>query len=122
MHSHLVSLLNNAIHVNSTERYLAVIKEISKTDAQNFKDHLQRNLLHAAVEKDQNQLVKCLVYSGFSVNTKEGCGLTALHLAVLNNNTTLVSFLIDNNANMMVHCSLEYHLPKMWQQNSTCRT
>ena len=98
MHSHLVSLLNNAIHSNSTERYLAVIKEISKTDAQNFKDHLQRNLLHVAVEKDQNQLVKCLVYSGFSVNTKEGCGLTALHLAVLNSNTTLVSFLIENNA------------------------
>ena len=98
MYSHLVSLLNNAIHSNSTERYLAVIKEISKTDAHNFKDHLQRNLLHVAVEKDQNQLVKCLVYSGFSVNTKEGCGLTVLHLAVLNSNTTLVSFLIENNA------------------------
>ncbi len=62
-----------------------------------YRDHLKRSFIHIANDKGNNQLAKALVYSGF--NIKEGCGLTPLHLAVINSNYPIIEFLINRNAN-----------------------
>ena len=43
-------------------------------------------------------LTKCLVYMGLDVNSREGCGITPLILAVLNKNTILCKFLVEAGA------------------------
>ena len=55
-------------------------------------------IVHIAIEKADNHLTKAIIFSGFNVNKKEGCGLTPVHLAVMSSNTIMVQFLINRNA------------------------
>ena len=98
LYNHLAVKVDNALHSNSKKRFVAVVNEIAKTNAKEQRDHLKRSVLHVAVEKGNGPLAKCLIYSGFNVNLKEGCGMTPMHLAVLANDFHLCEFLIDRNA------------------------
>ena len=88
----------NANATNSEESYIQTINnEINRTSAL-AKDHLQRSLLHVAIERNHNTFAKFLVDLGVNVNCREGCGMTPLNIAVLQSNTALCKFLVDSGA------------------------
>lgn len=58
-------------------------------------------MLHVAVERNYNSLVKYLIDLRLNVNDREGCGLTPLSHAVLQKNKNLVDLLIKCGAQ---HC------------------
>ena len=62
----------NANATNSEESYIQTINnEINRTLALT-KDHLQRGLLHVAIERNHNTFAKFLVGLGVNVNCREG--------------------------------------------------
>jgi hypothetical protein len=91
------SNLLNISATNSEERYLHFIDSCNKYDL-DVRDHLGRTLLHASVEFEEENLVKCLVDMGIALNSKEGCGTTPLSLAVLHRNPTITKFLVKSGA------------------------
>jgi hypothetical protein len=56
-------------------------------------------LFEAIAQKD-NEVVKKMITSGFDVNTKNRGGLTALHVAVENENLEIIRFLLNRGANV----------------------
>ena len=48
-----------------------------------FKDDGLSTVLQVAVERNLGTLVECLLACGKEVNSREGCGVTPLHFAVL---------------------------------------
>jgi hypothetical protein len=89
--------LVSCIH-NNDEEFLETINSMATEKLEEQRDHLKRSLLHIAIEKSNNQLAKSLIFSGFNVHTKEGCGLTPLHLAIISENSSMAHFLIERNA------------------------
>ena len=87
-----------AVASGNEERYLETISSLQTENLHVHRDHLNRSFLHIAIEKGNNQFAKALIFSGFNVNIKEGCGLTPLHLAVLSANYPIVEFLLNRNA------------------------
>lgn len=81
---------------------IAVHNEINRTTAL-VKDHLQRHLLHLAVERNHKNFVKFLVDVGLNVNDREGCGMTPLSIAVLQKNNALCRFLVESGAQYSGH-------------------
>ena len=63
-----------------------------------YVDQSGRNVLYAAVQSHKSQLVKTLVNSGVSLNSKTKSGYTALHAASSGNNTELVQWLTSKGA------------------------
>ena len=68
-------------------------------------------------EKSNNQLAKTFIYSEFNVSIKEGCGLTASHLALITGNETMALFLLERNAKydeplFSAVCLLQKPLPR----------
>ena len=61
-------------------------------------DHLKRTVLHVAEEQSNLSYIKFLVDVGTDVNSKEGCELTPLSLAVLKNDPEVCEFLVDCGA------------------------
>ena len=55
-------------------------------------------MLHVAVERNNKTMVQYLLDTGLNVNDREGCGLTALNLAVLQKNNSIVNVLIKSGA------------------------
>ena len=70
----------------------------ANTDINNVVNHLGQTVLHVAVEKQDNLLSKAVLFSGFNVNSKELCGITPQHIAVLSNNLSLCSMLLMADA------------------------
>ena len=74
----------------------------------NVKDHLKRSLLHVAVEQGLESFAKCLADMGLEVNSREGCGITPLSLAVWHKNTAIYKFLVESGARYsgpLFHCA-----------------
>lgn len=74
---------NAAIKSNREEAYMSSVKKPENIEKALTRDHLNRSMLHVAVERSYKTLVKYLVDIGLNVNDREGCGLTPLSLAVL---------------------------------------
>ena len=92
------SKLSDTIASNSEESYLAFVNSPEHKLKVNVKDHLKRSLLHVAVEQGHDSFAKCLVDMGLDVNSREGCGITPLSLAVLHKNTAICKFLVELGA------------------------
>ena len=89
---------NTAIKSNSEEAYMSSVKKTENKDKALTRDHLNRTMLHVAVERDNKTLVKYLVDIGLNVNDREGCGLTPLSVAVFQKNKDLVDLLVQCGA------------------------
>lgn len=61
-------------------------------------DHLQRSILHVAIEKNYTSFAKALLKAGANPNATEGCGATPLTLAVLSKNKHMVEVLLHYHA------------------------
>lgn len=77
----------------SFERFLIEIEE-KRYEWDTFNtDHFGRTIMHAAVEENNETLIRTLLHVGVDVNCLEGCGASPLTLAVLNKNGKLVKLL-----------------------------
>jgi hypothetical protein len=83
---------------NSEERYVEFVNSLTNKKCATVLDHLERSLLHVAVEQRNESLSKCLVDMGLDVNCREGCGITPLSVAVLYKNIYLCKFLVESGA------------------------
>ena len=54
--------------------------------------------LHVAVKRNLGTLVECLLACGAEVNSREGCGVTPLHLAVFHGHIEVVRTLLRYDA------------------------
>ena len=97
-YSYVVQHQINATRSNSEEAYLNSVQNADVKEKAFFRDHLNRTLLHVAVEQNNKVLATYLVDVGLNVNDREGCGLTALSLAVLQKNKDLVELLVKYGA------------------------
>ncbi len=88
----------NANATNSEESYILTINNETNRTLALTKDHLQRSLLHVAIERKHDTFAKFLVDLGLNVNDREGCGMTPLNIAVLQANTVLCKFLVESGA------------------------
>lgn len=79
-------------------RCIETVRAMATENLEIHRGNLGRSFLHVSVEKGNNRLAKALIFSGFNVNIKEGCGLTPLHLALFSGNDLMIIFLIDRNA------------------------
>ena len=113
----LSTKVTNCLKNEGNEMLLNLVKELCANQKMlKVKDHLQRSLLHIAVEKGNNVLAKTLVNAGFDINCKEGCGLTPLHFSILSGNNMLCSFLTSEDAKMMVLCFQLCHHQWRWHK------
>jgi ankyrin repeat protein len=62
------------------------------------KDKYERTIFHVAVEEKNYLLVKILLAVGININAKEGCGVTPLSIAVMNNDIAMCKLLLENFA------------------------
>lgn len=92
------SQLSDISGSNNEDSYLEFVNNVTNKQTATVHDHSGRFLLHVAVEQGNESLTKCLVYMGLDVNSREGCGITPLILAVLNKNTILCKFLVEAGA------------------------
>ena len=63
-----------------------------------FKDDGLSTVLQVAVERNLGTLVECLLACGAEVNSREGCGVTPLHLAVFHGHIEVVRTLLRYDA------------------------
>ena len=71
------------MQTQNQEMYLKFVVDTKVQEPFKASDHFQRSLLHVAVEQSNLGYVKFSIDIGCDVNSKEGCGLTPLSLAVL---------------------------------------
>ena len=90
--------VNNILSRNSKEEYISSVNNPKTKRSVAIRDHLQRSVLHIAVERTEVNLVKFLINIGLHVNAREGCGATPLTLAVLTKNTLICKFLVEAGA------------------------
>ena len=93
--------VTNVLSRNSEEAYINSVNNPKTKRSVAVRDHLQRSVLHVAVERAEVSLVKFLVNIGVDVNAREGCGATPLTLAVLSKNTLICKLLVEAGAK---HC------------------
>ena len=86
----------NSIQSDTLEKF---VKELSeKTQLRDLRDHLGRSILHVAVEKQNINLVDCLLHAGFNPNVKERCGVTPLLIAVTLKNKAICQSLVKSRS------------------------
>ena len=90
--------VNIVLSRNSEEEYISSVNNPKTKRSVAIRDHLQRSVLHVAVEQTEVSLVKFLINIGLDVNAREGCGATPLTLAVLTKNTLICTFLVEAGA------------------------
>lgn len=88
--------LMNATATSSEESYIIAVRNETNRNMALAKDHLERCLLHVAVEQNHRNFVKFLVDLGLNVNSREGCGMTPLSIAVLQKSNALCRFLSES--------------------------
>ena len=82
--------LCRVMQTQNQELYLKFVVDTKAQESFKASDHFQRSLLH---------YVKFLIDIGCDVNSKEGCGLTPLSLAVLLKKVDMCKALVDSGAN-----------------------
>ena len=97
-YDYLVQEHITAIRSDSEEAYMLSIQSAENKAKAWRRDHLNRTMLPVAVERNDKTMVQYLLDIGLNVNDREGCGLTALNLAVLQKNNSLVNFLVKSGA------------------------
>ena len=97
-YDYLVQEHITAIRSNSEEAYMLSVQSAETKVKALRRDHLNRTMLHVAVERNNKTMVQYLLDIGLNVNGKEGCGLTALNLAVLQKKNSLVNVLLKSGA------------------------
>ena len=98
MYNTIYSDVFRVIESGNEDEYVKLISDSKTNKINKHKDHLQRSLLHVAVEMENINYVKFLVRAGCLINAKEGCGLTPLNLAVIKKNKDIVQFLVTSGA------------------------
>ena len=98
MFNSLYGELCGVIDSKIQEKYYRFVLDLKRSEKFALHDHLKRTLLHVAVEQSNLSYIKFLIDVGIDVNSKEGCGLTPLSLAVLKNDPEVCEFLVDCGA------------------------
>jgi ankyrin repeat protein len=99
---HLVS--NYRKGKGSLERAMALMDMLKTADVDIQKSGL---LLHAALDKDDTELLSKLVDRGLNINAQDDEGYTVLHYATMKaKNLTLLKFLVDKGANPKINTQL----------------
>ena len=100
LYNQINSDMLNAMQSQEDGKFCKLVRNLQDTqkDWEAVTDHLGRNVLHQAVEYNNVPLVKTLLSAGLNINTQEGCGVTPLCLAILNNNVTMCALLLENFA------------------------
>ena len=101
----------------SLDRLIEEVSVMTKK-IHNTLDQFGRTVFHAAVEERNYTLTKVLISSGINPNTKEGCGLTPLSLAVLNSDPIMcimypIMYLITSTAPSLPSCRLVDQMAKL---------
>ena len=84
-------------HSNDDEALGNLIQQLSN-DAEKINDQYGRTMFNYSVEIKNYVLVKVLLSTGINPNAKEGCGATAMTIAVLNNDLNMCKILLQNFA------------------------
>ncbi|XP_058793562.1 ankyrin-2-like [Phymastichus coffea] len=58
------------------------------------------NLLHCVAHSGDEQLLRCMLQRGLDANSRDHCGRTALHLAVMRNQPRLARLLLEHGADV----------------------
>lgn len=101
MYDSVVKKMWKAVHnqdPTAFEKFLSEMEEKRcEWDTSNV-DHFGRTIIHAAVEENNETLIRTLLHVGIDVNCLEECGASPLTLAVLNKNHKLVKLLHEHFA------------------------
>ena len=101
MYDYVVKKMWRAVHNSDSSAFEQFLHEMDEKRCEwdtSVTDHLGRTIIHAAVEENNETLVRTLLHVGFDVNSLEGCGASPLTLAVLNKNEKLVKLLHEHFA------------------------
>lgn len=101
MYDSVVKKMWKAVHNQDSTAFEKFLSEMEEKrcewDTSNV-DHFGRTIIHAAVEENNETLIRTLLHVGIDVNCLEGCGASPLTLAVLNKNQKLVKLLHEHFA------------------------
>ena len=101
MYDYVVKKMWKAVHNSDSSAFEQFLQEMDEKRCEwdtSITDHFGRTIMHAAVEENNETLVRTLLHAGFDVNSLEGCGASPLTLAVLNKNEKLVKLLHEHFA------------------------
>lgn len=101
MYDYVVKKMWRAVHNSDSSAFEQFLHEMDEKRCEwdtSVTDHFGRTIMHAAVEENNETLVRTLLHVGFDVNSLEGCGASPLTLAVLNKKEKLVKLLHEHFA------------------------
>ena len=113
MYDYVVKKMWRAVHNSDSSAFEQFLHEMDEKRCEwdtSVTDHFGRTIMHAAVEENNETLVRTLLHVGFDVNSLEGCGASPLTLAVVNKNEKLVKLCIKlwptfcKDAKSTCHC------------------
>lgn len=97
MYDGVVKKMWKAVHNPDSTAFEQFLNEMEvkrcEWDTSSIADHFGRTIMHAAVEENNETLIRTLLHVGVDVNCLEGCGASPLTLAVLNKNEKMVKLL-----------------------------
>ncbi|MBB64118.1 MAG: hypothetical protein CMO81_03555 [Waddliaceae bacterium] len=91
-----LSLLQKSIVLGQEEATLNLLSSETMADLKNIKDPQGRNLLHFAAMGPSKRIVEELIQRGFSPDTTDNLGRTALHYAAVQDNSALLTTLLQH--------------------------
>lgn len=93
----LVELLDEGVRDRPMQQAISFIKSHSGMWS-TFKDNYNRSVLHIFVERGNVKVVESLILCGAHINEGEGCGVTPLMLAIVNQNIDMIKLLLKYEA------------------------